>query len=102
MTGNMSWNPSPATGYSYGVNFSQYDINLSSGQTIQFNPISATNSCGTSSRSMAFQAFSGFAVYPNPTSQILYLKFDNAEQLGGLPEDVGLYEESSGKITVSS
>ncbi|WP_205748196.1 trypsin-like peptidase domain-containing protein [Dyadobacter luticola] len=98
MTGNMNWNPMPGYGGSYGVNFSQYDFNLPPGQSVQFNPVSATNSCGTANRSMGFEAFSGFALYPNPTVKTLYMKFDNSKHLEGLPEDISIYEEATGKI----
>lgn len=98
MTSNMNWNPSPTYGYSYGVNFSRYDINLSPGSTIDFNPVSATNSCGTASRSMRVQTFSSFAMYPNPASEMVSLKFDNTESVDGLPEDVSIYSENAGKL----
>ena len=98
MTGNMNWNPMPGYGGSFGVNFSQYSFNLPPGQSVQFNPVSATNSCGTANRSMAFEAFSGFALYPNPTVETLYMKFDNSKHLEGLPEDISIYDEATGKI----
>lgn len=95
ISGYVSWNPSPLIGYEYGQFFSKYDFTLQPGQTIYFNPISATNPCGTNMRTLAFTATSGFSYYPNAVVDVLTIEFDNAEYLEALPEQIQLYSESS-------
>ncbi|WP_159478657.1 trypsin-like peptidase domain-containing protein [Dyadobacter sp. 3J3] len=95
VTGYVDWHPSSSYGYSTGQYFSEYLVSLPAGQVIQFNPISVTNSCGTSNRSMVFAAYSGFSIYPNPVSDVLSVRFDNTEYLETLPEEINLYNEKS-------
>lgn len=47
---------------------------------------------------MRVQTFSSFAMYPNPASEMVSLKFDNTESVDGLPEDVSIYSENAGKL----
>lgn len=97
ITGFVDWHPSPSYGYSTGQYYSQYLLSLPAGQSVQFNPISATNSCGTSNRSMVFAALSGFSIFPNPASDVLAVQFDNTEFLETLPDEINLYSENSMK-----
>jgi len=95
VTGYVNWNPSPSIGFGYDQYFHKYDFTLSSGQTLNLNPVSATNVCGTSNRTLVFAVPSGFLVYPNPASEYLYIQFDNVSKLELLPEEIKLLNEKS-------
>ncbi|MCY1552660.1 hypothetical protein D9M68_890680 [compost metagenome] len=91
----MNWNPSPSIGFGYDQYFHKYDFTLSLGQTLNLNPVSATNACGTSNRTLVFAVPSSFLVYPNPASEYLYIQFDNVSRLELLPEEIKLLTEKS-------
>src|SRR5690606_17065511 len=94
-TSNVAWDPSPSIGFGYDQYFHKYDFALSSGQTLYLNPVSATNVCGTSNRTLVFAVPSGFLVYPNPASEYLYIQFENVSKLELLPEEINLLTEKS-------
>lgn len=57
--------------------------------------ITATNSCGTSTRDVVLYIPSSFKVYPNPAKDILTLEFPNTETPEALPDQIDLYNENS-------
>jgi lysyl endopeptidase len=99
--GGVSWNPSPYIGYSYGQYFGYYDFTLNSGDMVTFNPVSATNACGTSNRTLAFTSPSSFAAYPNPASSTLFVEFNSTQFEETLPEEIQIISEITGKAVKS-
>lgn len=95
LSGNINWNPSPSIGYSYDQYFHKYDFNLSPGDVLYFNPMSASNACGTTQRTLAFGTTSGFKLANNPVKDNVEIVFDNAKFLETLPDRVLLYDEKS-------
>ena len=93
--GYVNWNPSPTIGYANGQFYYRYDFSLQPNQSIYFNPVSASNQCGTANRTMVFTGMSSYMYYPNPVSNILTFEFDNTDQKDMLPEQINIYDESS-------
>lgn len=89
----VSWNPSPVLGSPYGTE--QFDFSLSPGQSMFLNPLSITNSCGTSNRTVEFWASWSLLYYPNPATDQLSVEFSRVDKLETLPEKILLLSEKS-------
>ncbi|WP_420155986.1 zinc-dependent metalloprotease family protein [Siphonobacter sp.] len=97
LPGNINWNPSPYIGYSHDQYFHKYSFNLAPGEVLYFNPMSATNTCGTTQRTLAFGTTSGFRLANNPAKDKVELVFDNTKFVETLPERVLIYDEKISK-----
>lgn len=93
LTSPVSWNPNPYIGGPYGS--WQYDFILDSGQSLFFDPITASNACGTVSRTIEFWAPYSYRVYPNPAKEKFAVEFSDVEKSSLLPEKLLLYSETS-------
>lgn len=76
-------------------NYCQFNTNGATGSF--YIRISATNSCGTTTRDLVFVVQSGYRAYSNPTKDYLSITFDNAKNLEGLPDSIELLPETSTK-----
>lgn len=95
LSGPISWNPNQwVNAFANGPNNTEYYLTLSSGQSVNIG-VTASNACGTSNRTIAFAAYSGYKVYPNPTKNTAYVEFDNMAQAELLPEEIRLLSEKS-------
>ncbi|MCF0075616.1 S8 family serine peptidase [Dyadobacter sp. CY261] len=92
---NTEWDPNPNIGYGYGMGFSQFDFSLNPGSTVVFNPVSSTNICGTTNRSLSFTANSSFLLAPNPATTELKIIFDNVDSKENIPILMTLVSEST-------
>ena len=93
----ISWNPNTSVNaFANGPSNTEYYLTLSSGQSVNVG-VTATNACGTSNRTIAFAAYSGYKVFPNPAKSTVYIEFDTVEKADLLPETIQLMSETSTK-----
>ncbi len=99
----VSGNPNPANWYAvYGtVPNARLFLTLNSGQSATFD-VSATSSCGGTSRRVSFYVMSGYRAYPNPASSQVGIEFDNTSTKEALPDQVELFSEKSTKAVRSA
>lgn len=98
---SVNWNPNPYIGYSYGQYNASYNFTLNPGDVLYFNPLSATNQCGTEARSLSFSAYSSFRAYPNPSTTKLTVEFNSTKYVETLPYQINLISETAGKTVKS-
>lgn len=96
-----NWNPSPNIGYSWGQYFASYNFSLNPGDVLYFNPLSATNQCGTANRTLAFASSSSYFVYPNPATTTMAVQFSSTKYAETLPDELNLISEASNKIVMA-
>ncbi|KQS30862.1 hypothetical protein ASG33_10845 [Dyadobacter sp. Leaf189] len=90
---NQSWSSGVPSG-SPGVN--RFDFQLQPGQSLFFSPLSVTNECGTSTRTIEFWAnWSSILVYPNPASNVLTVEFSRTDQKELMPDAIYLFSDKS-------
>lgn len=87
------WNPNPVLGAPYGTE--QFDFSLSPGQSMFLSPLSITNSCGTSTRTVEFWAPWSLLYYPNPATEDISIEFSRTDKLETLPEKILFFSEKS-------
>jgi hypothetical protein len=91
---NSGPNWSPNIGINgYSPYQGEYRFNLTPGQSVNI-AVSASNSCGSVSRTVSFAAPSGYRVAPNPAQNQLSVEFDKVDYIETLPEQIDLISDN--------
>jgi predicted Zn-dependent protease len=95
LTSGVFWSPNiNINGYTNGSH--EYRFRMNAGQSVNIG-VSASNTCGSSSRTITFTTPSSFSVSPNPASDVVQVEFSSTSNLAALPEQLTLVSEKSAK-----
>ena len=95
---NVSWSANTPNLYPTGVKLVNADIVVNSGQSITVN-ITATNLCGSATRSPTFAASYGYSIYSNPVvTNSVQIKFDGADNADLLPQVILIYDIQTSRL----
>lgn len=102
LTAPINWffplgQPGNVNGYTGGINNVDFNLNLSSGQSVTFNTIRAVNNCDAQTRNVTFTTGSGFRAYPNPAREEVTVEFDNPTYPEALPDALEIVSEKQMK-----